>query len=82
MVNEIGGKYVDLYEFDASTCSGDRYYDISDKEEEIITESSIVWLNNNKTIWEGRFIKIPFSDVPGEGRQYSEYPPLLKLRKV
>ena len=28
MINERGGKDVDLDEFDASTCSGDRYYDI------------------------------------------------------
>ena len=33
VINEIGGKDVDLDEFDASTCSGDRYYDIFDKEE-------------------------------------------------
>ena len=58
-----GGKDVDLDEFDASTCSGDRYYDIFDKEEEIITGGSIVWLNTNKNLWGGRVIKIPFSDV-------------------
>ena len=68
VINEIGGKDVDLYEFDESTCSGHRYYDIFDKEEEIITEGSIVWLNNNKTIWEGRVIKIPFSDVPEDAK--------------
>ena len=37
VINERDGKDVDLYEFDESTCSGDRYYDIFDKEEEIIT---------------------------------------------
>ena len=31
--NEKGGKYVDLDEFDEPTCSGDRYFDIFDKEE-------------------------------------------------
>ena len=30
--------------------------------EEHITEDFIVWVNTNKTIWEGRVIKIPFSE--------------------
>ena len=38
-------------EFDASACSGDNFYDIFENEEEIITGSSIVWVNTNKTIW-------------------------------
>ena len=67
--NEKGVKDVDLDEFDESTCSGDTYYDIFDNEEEIITENSIFWVNTNKTIWEGRVIKIPFSDVP-EGAKH------------
>ena len=50
VINERGGKDADLDEFDESTCSGHRYYDIFDKEEEIITEGSIVWVNTNKTI--------------------------------
>ena len=33
VINERGGKDVDLDGFDASTCSGDRFYDIFDKEE-------------------------------------------------
>ena len=37
-------------EFEASTCSGDNFYDIFENEEEIITEDSIVWVNNNKKI--------------------------------
>ena len=32
VINERGGKDVCLGEFDASTCSGDRFYDIFDKE--------------------------------------------------
>ena len=47
-------------EFDASTCSGDHFYDIFESDEEIITEESIVWVNTNKTIWVGRVIKILF----------------------
>ena len=31
LINEWGGKDVDLDEFDASTCSGDRFYNIFDK---------------------------------------------------
>ena len=31
VINEKGSKNVDLDEFDESTCSGDRYYDIVDK---------------------------------------------------
>ena len=50
-------------EFDASTCSGDRFYGIFYKGEEIITEGSIVWVNTNKNIWEGRVIKNTFSDL-------------------
>ena len=42
MIDERCGKYVDLYEFDASACSDDNFYDVFDKEEEIITEGSIV----------------------------------------
>ena len=41
VINERGGKDVYLDELDASTCSGDRYYDIFDKEEEIIIEGII-----------------------------------------
>ena len=33
VINERGDKDIDLYEFYASTCSGDRYYYIFDKEE-------------------------------------------------
>ena len=47
VINERGGNYVYLDELDASTCSGDRYYYIFDKDEEIITEGSIVWVNTN-----------------------------------
>ena len=68
MINKRGGNDVDLDEFDASTCSGDKYYDIFDKEEEIIIEGSIVWVNTIKTICEGRVIKIPFSDVPEDAK--------------
>ena len=31
VINERGGKDIDLNEFYASTCSGDRFYDIFDK---------------------------------------------------
>ena len=34
----------------------------------MITKGSIVWVNTNKTIWEGRVIKIPFSDVPEDDK--------------
>ena len=68
VINGRGGKDVDLDKFDESIFSGDRYYDIFDKEEEIITEGSIVWVNTNRTIWEGRVIKIPFSDVPEDAK--------------
>ena len=37
------------------------FYDIYDDVDEHIAEDSIVWVNTNKTIWEGRVIKIPFS---------------------
>ena len=62
VIDERGGKDVDLYEFDASTCYSDRFYDTFNKYDEIITEGSIVWLSNNKTIWEGSVIKNPFSN--------------------
>ena len=51
VISERGGKDVDSDGFYASTCSGDRFYDIFYKEEKIITEGSIVWVKTNKTIW-------------------------------
>ena len=53
-----------INEFDASTCSGDNFDNIFLNEEEIIPEDPIVWVNTNKTIGEGRVIKIPFSGFP------------------
>ena len=41
VIIERCSKDIDLDEFDASTCSGDRYYDIFDKQEEIFIEGSI-----------------------------------------
>ena len=38
----VNEKYYLVGEFDASTCSGDNFYDIFENEEEIITEDSIV----------------------------------------
>ena len=67
-INERGGKDVDSDGFDASTCSGDRFYDIFDKEEEIIPEGSIVWVNINNTISEEEFVKIPFIDVSEDAK--------------
>ena len=32
-------------------------------EEEIIPKDSTVWVNTHKKVWEGRVIKIPFSDL-------------------
>ena len=52
MNNEEFGGNVDLEDF----------YDIYDDVDEHIAEDSIVWVNTNKTIWEGRVIKIPFSE--------------------
>ena len=66
--NEKVGENVDLDELDESTCYDDKYYDIYDNEEENITEDSIFWVNTNKTIWEGRVIKIPFSDLPEDAK--------------
>ena len=50
--------------FDASTCSGDSVYDIFDNADEINTKDYTVRVNNNKGIWEGRVIQIPYSDLP------------------
>ena len=36
--------------------------DIFDNEEDIITENSIFWFNTNKAIFQGKVVKIPFSD--------------------
>ena len=54
--------------FYISTSSGDHLYDIFDNQEEIITEDSIVWVDPNKTILEGRVIKTPFSDFPEDSK--------------
>ena len=40
----------------------DDFYDIFGDLDEHITEDSIFWVNTKKTIWEGRVIKIPFSE--------------------
>ena len=59
---------IENLDFDALTCSGDRFYGFFDKVEEIITEGSIFWVKTNKTIWEGRVIKIPFSYLPEDAK--------------
>ena len=53
-----------MREFDASTYSGENVYDIFENEDKIIVEDSIVWVNTNKKFWEGRLIKITYSDLP------------------
>ena len=49
---------VDLYNF----------YDIYDNKNKNITKYSIVWVNTNKTIWEGRVIKTPFSEMSEDAK--------------
>ena len=61
-------KYDSVDEFDFPTCSGDSFYDIFGKQEEILTEGSIVLVKNIKTIWEGGVIKIHFSDFPEDSK--------------
>ena len=56
--NEKIGENVDL----------DEFYDIYDNEDENNTEDSIVQVNTNITIWEGRVVKIPFSEVPEDAK--------------
>ena len=48
--------------FDESTCSGDSVCDIFENEDNIITENSIVFINNNKSIWKEKAIKTTFSE--------------------
>ena len=43
----VNEKYDLVGEFDASTCSGDNFYDIFENEEEIIAWDSIVWFYTN-----------------------------------
>ena len=62
-----GGKFVNNEEF-GNNVNLDEFYDIYDNDDKNITEDSIVWLNTNKTIWEGRVIKIPFSEVPEDAK--------------
>ena len=52
MNNEELGGNVDLEDI----------YDIYGDLDEHITEDSIVWVNTKKNIWEGRVIKIHFSE--------------------
>ena len=52
MNNEEFGGNVDLEDF----------YDFYDDVDSHITEDSIVWVDTNNTIWEGRVIKIPFNE--------------------
>ena len=51
-------------EFDVSTSSGDKFYDIFENEEEIISKDSIVWVKNNKCFGGDRVNKTPFGDLP------------------
>ena len=61
----LNENYGDLVSgFDESTCSGDSFYEFFENEDKIITECLNVWVNTNKKIWEGRVIKIPYSDLP------------------
>ena len=50
-------------EFDASTCSGENIYEIFEKEDEMITENSIVWVNTNEKKFIGRVTNIPCSEL-------------------
>ena len=43
---------------------------VFENEEEIISEGSIVWVNTNKTIWEGRVNKTPFCDFPEDAKHF------------
>ena len=49
-IGSVYKNYDSVSGFDASTCSGDNFYDIFENEEVIITEDSIVCVNTNKTI--------------------------------
>ena len=60
--------------FDKFTCSGDIVCDIFDNEDNIITGNYIVWVNTNKAIWQGKFIKIPFSDMPHDYSDHELHP--------
>ena len=40
------------------------FYDIYGDLEEHITENTTVWVNTKKNIWEGKVIKIPYSQKP------------------
>ena len=46
----------------------DDFYDFYDNEDKNITKFSIVWVNTNKTIWEGRVIKTPFSEMSEDAK--------------
>ena len=54
--------------FDVSTFSGGNVYYNFENKSKIITEYSIIWVNTNERIWEGRVIKIPYSDLPQDSK--------------
>ena len=62
MNNEGAGGNVDIEDF----------YDVFGDLDEHITENTYVWVNSKKNIWEGKVIKIPYS-------QKSEYSKYLKV---
>ena len=62
-----GGKGVNNKNF-GENVNLDEFYDIYDNEDDNITEDSIVWVNTNKTIWEERVIKIPFSKISEDAK--------------
>ena len=62
-----GGKGVKNEEF-GENIDLDEFYDIYDNKDKNVTEDSIVWVNTNRTIWEGRVIKISFSEMPEDAK--------------
>ena len=59
--------------FYESTCSGDNVCDIFYNKDEIITEYYIIWVNSNKSIWQSKVIKNPFSNLPQDSNNSNWY---------
>ena len=51
VIDERGGKDVDSDEFDASTCSGDRFMVFLINRKKSLLKVQFFWVDTNKTIW-------------------------------
>ena len=53
-----------------STCSGDSVYDIFENKKEISTLYVTLWVRTNKSNFQGKFVRIPYNDMPFDANYF------------